>query len=209
MFSPICFLSLCQVSLFIQIVLPPIYMKTFLSLTNFQSFLRTDWYCNIILLWEQMSYNNCCSFLYTFINAGTHRNYAKWISFLSLCVTCIFRCYILRSILFSEMLFTLHDKHDKTLILKGTSWCFCVVKIFCRVVRILVWKCFFPQLNKIFWHSQNHWFWECDFTLLTLLLVSWLTNLISGYQAQMFGPFSYLTCLNICSHYLNGNPKIK
>lgn len=105
MFSPICFLSVCQVSLFIQIiVLHPVYMKTFLSLTHFQSFLRTDWYCNIILLWEQKSYNNCCSFLFSFINAGTHRSYAKWISFLSLCVTYIFRCYILRSILFSEML---------------------------------------------------------------------------------------------------------
>lgn len=103
-FSPVCFVSVCQVSLFIQIVLPLVYMKTFLSLTHLQSFLKTDWYYNIILLWEQKSYNNCCSFLFSFINAGTHRKYAKWISFLSLCVTCIFRCYILRSILFSEML---------------------------------------------------------------------------------------------------------
>lgn len=29
-------------------------------------------------------------------------------------------------------------QHDKTLILKGSSWCFCVVKTFCRVVRVLV-----------------------------------------------------------------------
>lgn len=62
-------------------------------------------------------------------------------------------------------------QHGKTLILKGSSWCFCVVKIFCRVVRMLVWKCFFfPNWTKysdILKTTGNSWwfyFLSCEMT---------------------------------------------